>query len=684
MMIRTITLFILMTSILGLSAQTRFQKTAGSSSNDRNYHLVAGQDGSLYATGYTEAVTGNLTDAFLVKYNRFGEVQWAKTYGDTGHETNWDVIVTQNNQIVGVGYSSGLSTYEGGIITRADTAGNVIWSRGVVSVQGHVNYYRVIETSAGDLLAAGLTSKNNQDYMVLSKFTNGGTLLWSRMIGTPQADEVMGLIETSQGHYLLAGLTDDAGGNGGTEFAVVKTDQNGNIIWKKRYGGSGNDRLNSVVEMDGFYYFVGWTSSGPVGGNDVVVMKTDTAGTVVWNWAYGTPQTDRAFNIIQDPFQPGKIIVAGYTDYSDSVTNNRNTFLMALDGVSGLQEWVWSYGSTGTDGHWPTGLAALNSNDDKGFYVLGSTNTFGPGSYSLYMNKVDENGISGCNLKNPFFTQQALPAWLGYNFGTTDSAIALNAVNITITGMPWLITSTSQCCLLANDLSPDTAICPGSMVSVGSAAITGYVYDWLYNGTSVASSSVYWVGYQNAGMYKLTVSAPNSGCASASDSVNIFPLPAPPKPVISVNGNFLTSSSPTDNQWHLNAAPIPGATQQVYHAWVSGIYHVGVSNLSGCETFSDSLLHVAIGVESHEASQMVSLYPNPVESALHLQFAQASSGIQISCFSLDGNKVLEEYTEAVETGGLITLDIRSLRSGVYHLRIRHGDHVSMRKFSVVH
>jgi hypothetical protein len=683
MMIRTITLYILMTGVLGTSAQTRFQKTAGSSSNDRNYHLAAGQDGSLYATGYTEAVTGNLTDAFLVKYNRFGEVQWAKTYGDTGHETNWDVIVTQNNQIVGVGYSSGLSAYEGGIITRADTSGNVLWSRGVVSTIGHVNFYRVIETSTGDLVAAGLTSRNNQDDMVLCKFSSAGTLLWSRLIGSPQTDEVMGLIETSQGHYLLAGLTDDAGGNGGTEFASVKTDANGNVLWKKRYGGSGSERMNSVVEMGGFYYFVGWSSVGAVGGNDVVVMKTDTAGNVAWNFAYGTPQAERAFNIIQDPFQPGRLIVAGYTDYSDSVTNNRNTFLMAVDGVSGLHAWAWSYGSTGTDGHWPTGLAALNSNDDRGFYVLGSTNTFGPGGYSLYLNKVDENGISGCNLKNPNFTQQALPAWLGYNFGTADTVITLNAVNITITGMPWAITSTTQCCLLANDLMPDTAICPGYMVSLGSAAITGYVYDWLYNGTSVASTPVYWVNYQSAGMYKLTVSAPNSGCASASDSVNIYPLPAPPKPVISVNGNFLTSSSTDDNQWYLNAAPIPGATQQVYHAWVSGIYHVSVSNSSGCETLSDSLLHVAVGIESHEASQMVSLYPNPVASALHLQFAQASSGIQISCFSLDGIKVLEEHTGAVDAGGLITLDIRRLPSGVYHLRIRHGDDVFTKRFSVV-
>ncbi|MFO7722069.1 MAG: T9SS type A sorting domain-containing protein [Bacteroidales bacterium] len=681
-MVRTITLFLFIFGMLGLSAQTRFQKSAGTSANDRNYHLASGPYGSLYATGYTESVTGNLTDAFLVKYNRFGEVQWAKTYGDSGHETNWDVIVTQNNEIVGVGYSSDLSTYEGGIITRADTMGNVIWSRGVVSLAGSVNFYRVIETVTGDLIATGLTSRNNQDDMVLCKFSSSGTLLWSKVIGTPQADEVMGLIETTQGHYLLAGLTDDASGNGGSEFAVVKTDQSGNVIWKKRYGGTGSDRLNSVVEMMGQYYFLGWTPTGGIGSNDVAVMKTDTAGNIIWNYAYGTAQTERAFNMLADPFNPGGLVVAGYTDYSDSVTNNRNTFLMTLDGTTGNMLWARSYGSTGTDGHWPTGLAMHGINDDIGYYVLGSTNTFGQGSYSLYLTKTDIDGNTGCNQKDPQFTQQAIAGWTGAAFGT-DSVISLMSVNITISGDPWIITSSTQCCLLSNELGADVEICPGVWTSLGDAAIPGYGYNWVYSGTTVGTTSVHNVDWQNAGSYVLTVSAANSGCSSLSDTVGVIPLPAPPKPTISANGNYLTSSAPDSNQWFMNGVAIPGATQQVYHAWVTGQYHVRVRNQYHCESYSDSLYHVAVGVESHDVPEMLSMYPNPVLSALHLQFGRTSSDVQITCYSLHGIRILEQYADRVDAGGVIGVDTGSLPPGVYHIRISSGEGVITKKFSVV-
>lgn len=669
-MMKNLILMLFMVGTLGLSAQTKFQKSAGTTSNDRNYHLAVSASGNLFATGYTESVAGHLEDAFLLKYNRFGEVQWAKTYGELGSENSWDVIITQNQDIVGVGYTSDISTYEAAIITRCDSAGNVIWSRGVGSTLGNVNFYRVIETSTGHLVATGLTSKYGQDDVILCKFTSTGTLLWSRVIKSQQDDEMMGLIETSQGQYLLAGLTNDVSGAGSSDFAVVKTNADGNVIWKKRYGGTGGDRLNSVIEINQAYYFVGWSPTGGIGNNDVILMKTDTAGALAWVTGYGTLQAERAFNLLYDSVQ-NSLIVAGYTDYSDSVTNNRNTFLMST-GLNGQMNWARSYGSTGTDGHWPTGLAM---NDDEGYYVLGSSNTFGPGNYSLYLTKTDKDGNTACNQKNPQFSQQTVTGWSGAAFGT-DSADILISQNITIAGLTWLTTTAPQCCSLFADAGPAAGVCPGDSVLIGTPGVPGYNYSWTYGVNVVGTTPTLYVSSAQAGNYVLMSLANGSVCTAGNSSATVSQLPAPPKPVItyvSAPGNYLSSSATTGNQWYYNGNPVPNATQQVYHAFMSGTYQVGVTNPEGCESLSDTLHHLAIGIAEQDAGIRIRIYPNPASDVINLISDVYIPDATIQCFDMNGNLVYEATQLDIPGGNSITLHVDQLTPGCYRVVVRNRE-----------
>jgi len=648
----------------GLYGQTKFQKVMGTVSNDRNYHLAAGPDRTLYATGYTESVTGHLTDAFLVKYNQFGEVIWAKTYGDTGDETNWDLMVTQNGNIVGVGYSAGISTYEAGIITRTDSAGNVLWSRGIGSTLGNVNFYRVIETSGGDLLAAGLTSRYGQDDMVLCRFTSAGTLLWSHIYKSAQDDEVVGLIETPQGHFLLAGMTNDATGAGSSDFAVLKTTATGTVIWKKRYGGTGGDRLNSVMQIGNAYYFTGWTSTGGIGNYDAVVMKTDTAGSLLWIKGYGTLQAERAFNMLYDTLQ-NSLMIAGYTDYSDSTTNNRNTFLMQVD-MSGTMNWARSYGGSGTDGHWPTGLA---QNGDAGFYVLGCTNTstFSPGNYSLYLIKTDPDGHTACNQKNPQFAQATITGWTGVPFGT-DSVVTLISQNLTVTGVNWTLTTNPLCCQLYAHAGPAASVCPGDSVQIGTPPIPGYFYSWTYNGNLVGSQPMIFVPSAQAGNYSLTAVAPGAACMVGNSSVVVTQLPAPPKPVITYvtsPGNYLTSSASTGNQWYLNGVLLPGDTAQIFHAVQSGSYTVVVTNTEGCSTTSDPLQHTAIGIEEAGGASGFRLYPVPARGEIFLETGRDVEALKINLLNTAGTSMMEKTLTGIKAGSVTEIQLPELPAGVY-------------------
>ncbi|MDZ7846323.1 MAG: hypothetical protein U5L96_05955 [Owenweeksia sp.] len=108
------------------------------------------------------------------------------------------------------------------------------------------------------------------------------------------------------------------------------------------------------MEINGAYYFTGWSSSAGQGQNDYVIMKTDTAGVVQWTEAYGGVENERVFNMHYNS-RDSAILLVGYTDYSSTSVSNRNTVLMSAD-LAGNLNWARSYGSTGTDGHWPAGI----------------------------------------------------------------------------------------------------------------------------------------------------------------------------------------------------------------------------------------------------------------------------------------------------------------------------------------
>ncbi len=660
-------LFIFIVICAGLTAQTTFQKTTGTIANDRNYNMTALENGDIIATGYTESVAANMKDAFLIKYNSLGKVIWAKTYGGPADETIWDVESTTNNEILAAGNSGSVSTHTAGVLARCDTAGNVIYLYRVFSNSGAVNLYSVMETSTGDIIAAGLFHSNGKDDMLICKFNASGNLIWSRVVSTAQNDEIMGMTETMNGNYVFAGLTNDNTGSGGSDFAAVKTDTAGNIIWKKRYGGVSGDRLNDVVAVNDAYYFSGWSNSTGAGSNDAVVMKTDTAGNILWINTYGTAESDRAFSMLYDDLMQS-LIIAGYTDYSSPTESNRNTLLMSVDQTGNINR-AGSYGGSQTDGHWPTGLCM---NNDKGYYVLGSSETFGPGNMSIYLSKTDTSGFLPCNLKDPQLQKNAVTGWSGVSFGT-DSAVMLLSDTIMLYGQNWAISSSTQCCSLYADAGPDMSICPADTVMTGTPAIPGYVYDWKINGNSVSANSQLEVTHDLAGTYILTASAPGSDCAQATDTVVITALPAPSKPVITtIAPNHLMVNSTDSIQWYLDNNPVSGANDQVFIVQQSGHYHVVVTNQYGCGTSSDTLYYNT-GLDEKAASG-ISVSPNPVNNLINVSFGQAISGqVLISLYDHTGRKMLEEKFNHIQKEQTIEIPVRHLKTGQYFLRILSGE-----------
>jgi hypothetical protein len=98
-------------------------------------------------------------------------------------------------------------------------------------------------------------------------------MLWSKTYGGTNNDGAYSVVQTGDGGYALAGVTQSYGA-GLNDFYLVKTDSSGNMQWNKTFGGTSHEGVWSVVEtVDGGYALAGYTGSYGAGSNDFWLVK---------------------------------------------------------------------------------------------------------------------------------------------------------------------------------------------------------------------------------------------------------------------------------------------------------------------------------------------------------------------------------------------------------------------------
>lgn len=345
----------------------------GGSEEDLLYDAEVTPDGGYIAVGTTASNDGDISglhgsfeDAWIIKVDANGNKVWQKILGGTGRDFGSSIAKTPDGNYIVVaakdlGDASNAGQHEGSWIIKLKDNGDIIWDKVIAGISE--GSFQVIEpANGGGYVLAGSNSGTNNSCWVV-KIDENGNKVWEKLVGGMWWDGASDIERASDGGYIVIGSSqstdgDIVGNHGSYDMVVYKLDENGNKVWFKCFGGTGDEGAGSILKTsDGGYLIAGNSNSndgdvsGNHGGYDVWVLKIDAGGNKVWQKTYGGSGGDGGSHII--PASGGGFIIAAGTASVDgdvtTVKGNSDAWIVKID-ANGNKVWQKTLGGTDDDG----------------------------------------------------------------------------------------------------------------------------------------------------------------------------------------------------------------------------------------------------------------------------------------------------------------------------------------------
>ena len=298
-----------------------------------------------------------LYGAFLLKTDAAGTETWSMMYN--GVNTAYSVQQTSDGGYIVTG-----SSQYGLMLLKVDVIAMKVFLKDREYDEPSGTGYSVKQTSDGGYIVAGVSISDEKDVLLL-KTDGNGEMEWKKTFGqTSFPDEGFCVDQTKDGGYIIAGRTTSYGAVN-SDVCLIKTDAQGNEQWYKTYGGTNADYGKSVEQTsDGGYIIAGWTASFGNGGGDVYLIKTDGNGNEVWSWTFGGTLEDRGESVQQT--QDGGYVVAGFTSLDTFTTN---AYLIKTD-KDGRFVWEKNFGGLSN-----TEAQSVKQTESGGYVLAGTIRT---------------------------------------------------------------------------------------------------------------------------------------------------------------------------------------------------------------------------------------------------------------------------------------------------------------------
>lgn len=269
------------------SGNMQWQKCYGGSANESANTIIKTTDGGFVFAGFSSSMDGDANvqhdngDFWIVKLNEAGVIQWQKSYGGSKFDNAYAIIQTTDNGFLVTGETqssdydvSGHHSKRDAWVVKLNENGEMEWQKCLGGSEEDITF-SVLQNADGSYMAAGYSlssdgdvssNEGKADYWVV-KLSSAGDILWEKSYGGSEHDFGYTILLSPLGGYVLGGYSasDNAvvtGNHGGYDFWMVRADEDGNILWQNCYGGNNAEFFHSFASTsdDGFI-LIGYSKS---------------------------------------------------------------------------------------------------------------------------------------------------------------------------------------------------------------------------------------------------------------------------------------------------------------------------------------------------------------------------------------------------------------------------------------
>jgi hypothetical protein len=294
----------------------QWSRTYGGQSDERAYSVQQTSDGGYILAGYTCSFGAVGGDLYMVKTNELGDTLWTRMYVALEGDVARSVEQTADG-----GYILGGSTDSYGAgeldfyLFKTDHMGNMEW-RQVYGGSNDDEAFAAYQTIDGGYIMGGNTTSFGAGYsdFYLVKTDNEGDTLWTHTYGGIGWDRMGTFQPTEDGGYIIVGDSRSFGLEN-YDFYLVKTNSSGEEEWARTIGEQSNlDDFPHYVKQtsDGGYIIAGICALFGPSGCAIWLVRTDERGDTLWSRTYGGPSYENAY-VVRQTMDWGYII-AGATE----------------------------------------------------------------------------------------------------------------------------------------------------------------------------------------------------------------------------------------------------------------------------------------------------------------------------------------------------------------------------------
>jgi uncharacterized repeat protein (TIGR01451 family) len=378
-------------------------KNYGGTSLDNAACIKATPDGGHIMCGTTSSnnndvsgLHGTANDIWVVKLSNTGIIEWQKTYENTYDEDASSIILTSDGGYAVSGTTNMFTSTANALILKITSTGVLEWQRQIGASVADRGWQLAETTDGGFVITgetigatdgdfAGLTNHGGYDLFV-AKVNSTGVLQWARIYGGSQSERGVAIRQLSDGNILVIGYAvsndGDVTGNHNNydvaDYWILKLSPSGNVIWKKCYGGDGDEKPYNGFEKNNRYYLIGTTMNlshaasgdvnGVIDGYDMWYVVLDTAGNLVRQKCIGgTSSVDFGYDIASTI--DNKIIIGGYSQSNDvyvSGSHGLTDYALIKIDTLGIKQWGKLFGSSYYDRSY-----SVSVNADSSLSLLG-------------------------------------------------------------------------------------------------------------------------------------------------------------------------------------------------------------------------------------------------------------------------------------------------------------------------